>query len=78
MVNRRNEKRGTYVSPDILNYLLDTQVLTEWAPLSIVRRTSIIEAKFDLKLTETALLKLYRENNVTIRKPHTIPFKSFH
>jgi transposase-like protein len=40
--DKRKESHGIYVSPDLVQYLIDPKVLTELAPLSLIRRVAVI------------------------------------
>jgi transposase len=78
VVDRRTLRTGVYLPPDVADELASTELLTQWAPYSLSLRVTMIEHKYGIKLSYSALRKFYRDNGITVRKPHTIPWRSFH
>ena len=77
-MDRRSIPHGRFIPEDVAAKLLSPELLTEWSPYSILRRLALIKTKYGIEVTKEALTDLYRSNGVTLRKPHTVPYRSFH
>ena len=47
----RKRQRGLEIDPEITRQLISIELLTEWSPYSLARRTTLIEVKFKLKIS---------------------------
>ena len=74
--DQRKRKRPPFFDPGFVRKLLDVDLMTKWAPLSLAKRVELILIMFDVTMTKKQLWSVYKQEGVTVRKAHTVAWCS--
>ena len=61
--------KHTKLTPEIVAFMVNPKILSDWAPYSLNQRAILIEQKFGFKISYNAVAEVYKKHKVSYCQP---------